>query len=130
MRMRLARRVTALEAGTSNHTNPITLFFADGSQVTWPDGARRWRGLWKGFHAPEELSPREAADLDLVRRCVASEEPGGAQMLMVLSAVLNSPALPDDETIPRRRGTHNSTPEINPGMNAQAKQKKGKEIDL
>jgi hypothetical protein len=80
MRMRLARRVTALEAGTSNHTNPITLFFADGSQVTWPDGARRWRGLWKGFHAPEELSPREGADLDIVRRCVASEKPGGAQI--------------------------------------------------
>ena len=104
MPLRLARRVRALETRTTNRTQPITLFFDDGSKVTWPDGARRQWSLWKGVSAPEELLPQEAADLDLVRRCVASEEPGGAQMLMVLSAVLNSPALPDDDTIPRPRG--------------------------
>jgi hypothetical protein len=44
------------------------------------------------------------ADLELVRRCVGSYESGGAQMLSLLNAVLNSPVAPDDETIPRGRG--------------------------
>jgi hypothetical protein len=108
MRMTLARRVRALEARTVGHTNPITLFFADGSKVTWQDGDRRWRRLWKGFHAPQELAPQEAADLELVRTCVASKEPGGAQMLTLLNAVLNSTPAADDETIPRRRGAEKS----------------------
>jgi hypothetical protein len=108
--MMLARRVRALEASTVRHTNPITLFFADGSKVTWPDGERRWRRLWKGFHAPEELRPQEAADLELIRRCVGSQEPGGAQMLTLLNAVLNSTPAADDETIPRRRGAKKSNP--------------------
>jgi hypothetical protein len=73
--MTLDRRVRALEASRASQTNPITLFFADGSKVTWPDGDRRWRRLWRGFYAPQELGPQEAADLELVRTCVASEEP-------------------------------------------------------
>ncbi|HKD05898.1 MAG TPA: hypothetical protein VKB79_08345 [Bryobacteraceae bacterium] len=101
--MTLARRVRALEARTVGHTNPTTLFFADGSKMTWPDGDRRWRRLYRGVCAPEELNPQDAADLDLVRRCVASEEPGGAQMLTLLNALLNSSPAADDETIPRRR---------------------------
>jgi hypothetical protein len=110
MRVTLARRVRALESKAVVHTHPIRLFFADGTAVTWPDGDRRSRRLWKGFHAPEELNPEEAADLELVRTCVASQEPGGAQMLSLLSAVLNSPVAPDDETIPRRRGAQTSDP--------------------
>jgi hypothetical protein len=103
MRMTLDRRVRALEASTVRHTNPITLFFADGSKVTWPDGNRRSHRLWKGISAPQELRPEEAADLELVRTCVGSQEPGGAQMLVLLNAVLNSSPAADDETIPRRR---------------------------
>ena len=103
MRVTIARRVRALEAGAANHIKPITLFFADGSKVTWPDGERRCRPLWKGVSAPEELDPQEAADLELVRTCVGSEEPGGAKMLILLSAVLNSPVAADDDTVPRPR---------------------------
>ena len=104
MRVTLARRVRTLEAGAVDRTKPITLFFEDGTKVKWPDGERRWRRLYKGICAPEELGPQDAADLELVRTCVAAEEPGGAQMLTLLNAVLNSPVAPDDETIPRRRG--------------------------
>jgi len=111
MRVTLARRVRALEARAVDQTHPITLFFADGSKVTWPDGERRWRRLYRGVCAPEELNPQDAADLELVRTCVGSQEPGGAQMLIILNAVLNSPVAPDDETIPRRRGANKSHPE-------------------
>jgi hypothetical protein len=111
MRMTLDRRVRALEAGAVDQTHPITLFFADGSKVTWPDGDRRWRRLWRGFYAPQELGPpQEAADLELVCSCVGSQEPGGAQMLVLLNAVLNSTPAADDETIPRRRGAEKSNP--------------------
>jgi hypothetical protein len=114
MRMTLAKRVRDLEAKTISHANPITLFFADGSRVTWPDGDRRSRRLYRGVCTPEELNPQEAADLELVRTCVAAEEPGGAQMLTLLNAVLNSPVAPDDETIPRRRGAKTSDPGSRP----------------
>jgi hypothetical protein len=110
MRMTLDRRVRALEAIRVSQTNPITLFFADGSKVTWPDGDRRSRRLWKGISAPQELRPEEAADLELVRTCVGSQEPGGAQMLTLLNAVLNSTPAAEDETIPRRRGAEKSDP--------------------
>jgi hypothetical protein len=110
MRMTLARRVRALETSNVARTSPITLFFADGSKVTWPDGERRTHRLWKGISAPDELGPQEAEDLELVRTCVGSQEPGGAQMMILLNAVLNSPAAADDETIPRRRGTKESDP--------------------
>jgi hypothetical protein len=105
MRVTLARRVRTLEAGSVDHTKPITLFFADGRKVIWPDGERRWRRLYRGVCAPKELNPQDAADLELVRTCVGSQEPSGAQMLIILNAVLNSPVAPDDDTIPRRRGT-------------------------
>jgi hypothetical protein len=45
--------------------------------------------LFQGISG-EDLNPTHAAQLDLIRRCVHSEEPGGGRMIELLKCLLHA----------------------------------------
>jgi hypothetical protein len=73
--MNLERRFRALEAKL---TMRVILYFAEGSKLQGPGdfGLRLFQGVFGA-----DLSPTHAAQLDLIRRSVHSEEPGGGHMI-------------------------------------------------
>jgi hypothetical protein len=88
--MRFERRVRALEARLI--TDPVILHFADGS-------TRELRGpgdfllrLFPGVFGKANLSPGQAAQLDLIRQSVSSKEPGGGRMVELLKCLLHAQA--------------------------------------
>jgi hypothetical protein len=84
--MKLERRIRALEAKL--FTEPLILHFADGSTRTIYGGGDFLMGLFKGVFGRADLGPGQAAQLDLIRQCVRSEEPGGGRMLELLRCLL------------------------------------------
>jgi len=87
--MRIEQRSRALESKTT--TAAIILFFADGA-------TRRIQG--RGDFLLDLLaaacsgnpSPREAAQLELIRQSVDAEEPGGGHMVELIRALFRGPA--------------------------------------
>ena len=98
--MNLKRRIQALERSLPNQGGAITLLFADGTSVVWREGNRRLSPLFAGISARADLTDRQQRDLEDVRRSVKSQEPDDAQMVQLLSAILNTPASPPDEMEP------------------------------
>jgi hypothetical protein len=88
--MNFERRIRALE--TRMITDPVILHFADGS-------TRELRGpgdfllrLFPGVFGKANLSPGQAAQLDLIRQSVRAQEPGGGHMVELLQCLLHAQA--------------------------------------
>jgi hypothetical protein len=86
--MNLERRLRALEARLI--TDPVVLYFADGSTRELHGSGDFVLRLYRGVFGKAELSPGQAAQLDLIRQCVGSEEPGGGRMIEVLQCLLHA----------------------------------------
>lgn len=83
--MRLEKRIQALEAET--FSDPVILHFADGS--TKQLIGRRYFLLDLFFGAcGGDLGPNQKAQLDLIRQCVAAEEPGGGRMIEAMQSFM------------------------------------------
>ena len=83
--MRLERRLRALEARMS--ADPVILHFADGSTRNVNCRNDVLFSLFRNA-CGGNLSPEEAAQLDLIRQSVAADEPGGGHMIELLRALL------------------------------------------
>jgi hypothetical protein len=96
--MNFERRLRALEARMI--TDPVILHFADGS-------TRELRGpgdflprLFPGVFGEANLSPGQAAQLDLIRQSVGSKEPGGGRLVELLQCFLHAQAEARDSIAP------------------------------
>ena len=88
--MRLEKRIRALEAKII--TDPLVLYFADGSTRELRGPRHFLRRLFHGACGRADLSSRQAEQLELIRQSVDSREPGGAHMTDLLRCFLNGPA--------------------------------------
>jgi hypothetical protein len=88
--MRLERRIWALEARMIG--NPVVLRFANGSTREIRGRSGFLLTLFQGAIGGTNLSPTQAAQLDLIRNCVEAQEPGGGRMFELMQALLNGPA--------------------------------------
>ncbi len=87
--MRLERRVRALEARLI--TDPLVLYFADGSTREIHGRGDFLLNLFQGACGGADLSPWQAEQLELVRRSVGAQEPGGGRMVELLKCLLHGP---------------------------------------
>ena len=87
--MRFERRIQALEAGMLS--DPVILHFADGS--TRELSGRRYflLDLFSGA-CGGDLNPDQRAQLDLIRKCVAADEPGGGRMVEAMQSLIGESA--------------------------------------
>lgn len=99
--MRLEKRIRALEVKMI--TDPVTLFFADGSTREICGRGDSLLHLFTGLGGEADLSPAQAEQLDLIRRSVRVQEPSGH--LVQLLRCLDMPAgaeEPDSDARPPR----------------------------
>lgn len=85
----LDRRIRALE--TRIISDPVVLHFADGSTRELR-GQRYFLLDLIGAAGRADISASQAAQLDLIRRSVYAQEPGGGRMTEVLRCVLHAQA--------------------------------------
>jgi len=88
--MTLEKRIRALEARLVS--DPVILHFADGSAKEIRGQGDFLLDLFAGACSGAELSPVRTAQLDLIRKSVDVEEPGGGRLTELLRSILNSPA--------------------------------------
>jgi hypothetical protein len=86
--MKLERRLKALEARLS--AVPVILVFADGGteRITGPRSFLLDL-FCASSHSGRDLSPTQAKQLDLIRRSVSAQEPGGGHMIELIRLSLN-----------------------------------------
>jgi len=87
--MRFEKRVRALEARFL--ADPVILYFADGSTREICGRADYLLRLFCDACYGGDLSPTQAAHLDLIRRSTAAQEPGGARMTELVRCALSTP---------------------------------------
>ena len=73
-------------------TEPVILYFADGSTRKICERGDFLLPLFQGAFGGEDLSPTQAAQRNLIRRSVGAQEPGGGHMVELLRSLLNGPA--------------------------------------
>jgi hypothetical protein len=88
--MKLEKRVRALEARVT--TGAVVLHFADGSTRQICGRGDFLLGLFPGACGGQDFSPAQAAQLELIRKSVDAEEPGGGHMIELLRALWHGPA--------------------------------------
>jgi hypothetical protein len=88
--MRLERRIRAFEA--SLIMDPVILHFADGSTRELHGPGDFLLRLFPGVFGKANLSPRQAAQLDLIRQSVGSKEPGGGRLVELPQCFLHAQA--------------------------------------
>jgi hypothetical protein len=91
--MRFEKRIQALEA--KMFSDPVVLRFADGTARTLTGPRYFLLDLFSGA-CGGNLSPEQAAQLDLIRRCDFAEEPGRGRMVEVIQSLMNEPKEPGD----------------------------------
>jgi hypothetical protein len=87
--MKLEKRLRALEARLIG--NPVVLHVPDGSTREICGRGDYLMDLFAGACSHGHLSSGQAADLDLIRQCVRSKEPGGGHMVELIQAFLLGP---------------------------------------
>ena len=87
--MRLERRLRALES--KMFADPLTLYFADGSKREICGRGDYLLRLFCAACGGEDLSPRQAAELDLIRDSVAAGGASCAQMTELIRCFLQGP---------------------------------------
>lgn len=88
--MKFEKRLRALEAKML--TEPVTLHFADGTTTELHGEHDLLLHLFCASCSGADLDSRDARQLDLIRRCVAAEEPGGGRMVELIQGVLHGSA--------------------------------------
>jgi hypothetical protein len=72
--------------------DPIILHFADGSTREICCRGTYLLSLMRGVCRGEDLSPWQAEQLELVRRSLYAQEPGGARLTEVVRCLLHAEA--------------------------------------
>jgi hypothetical protein len=80
--MKFERRIRKL--GSQLIADPPVLHFTDGSTRKLPGPGDSLLRLFRGVFGRVELSAGQAGQLDLIRKCVGAEEPGGGHMVELL----------------------------------------------
>jgi hypothetical protein len=88
--MRLEKRIRALESKLT--TAVVILHFADGSTQQLRGSSDFLLRLLLGVCGGADLGSGQAAQLDLIRRAVGAQEPGGGHLVEMMQALLNGPA--------------------------------------
>jgi len=88
--IRLEKRIRALEARML--ADPVILYFADGTTSEICGRADYLLRLFCAACGGEDLSPRQAAELDLIRDSVSAGGASCAQMTQLIRAFLLGPA--------------------------------------
>lgn len=83
----LERRVRDLEARIV--ATQVTLYFADGKTRHICGDTSYLIDLLILANGRHELSPRQAEDLDLIRRCIASKEANGGHMIELIQCLMD-----------------------------------------
>jgi hypothetical protein len=86
--MRLEKRIQALEA-IKMPSDPVVLHFADGSTESVTGRRDFLLDLLSGAYGGD-LSTDQAAQLDLIRKCVRAQEPGGGRLVELMQSVMGS----------------------------------------
>jgi hypothetical protein len=84
--MKFERRIRALEARMI--ADPVILVFADGSTGEICGRGDFLLSLMRAACGGVDLSSVQTAQLDLIRKSVYAQEPGGGRMVEMLRAVL------------------------------------------
>src|SRR5580704_10561804 len=85
---RLEKRIRALEAQML--TDPVILHFADGSAESLTGRRYFLLDLFSCAYGGT-AGPEQAAQLDLIRKCVRAQEPGGGRLVELMQSVMGSP---------------------------------------
>jgi hypothetical protein len=88
--MKLEKRIRALESKST--TGAVILHFADGSTRQICGRGDFLLSLFPDSSGGQNLSPAQAAQLELIRQSVDAEEPGGGHMIELLRALWHGPA--------------------------------------
>jgi hypothetical protein len=88
--MRLEKRIRALEF--TMHSDPVILYFADGSTREICGRADYLLRLFCAACYGGDLSPRQTAELNLIRDSVSAGGASCAQMTQLIRAFLLGPA--------------------------------------
>jgi len=73
-------------------TDPVTIHLADGSTRLLCGPGDFLLRLFPGVFGRANLSPGQAAQLDLIRQSVGSKEPGGGRLVELLQCFLHAQA--------------------------------------
>ena len=98
--MRLEKRIRALEARML--AEPVILHFADGSTREIHGRGDYLLDLFIGSCGGADLSPAQAADLELIRQSVSAQEPGGARMTELIRCFQQHPVEESSSVTPVR----------------------------
>ncbi|MGA2738550.1 MAG: hypothetical protein ABSG65_14030 [Bryobacteraceae bacterium] len=88
--MRLEKRIRALEARML--ADPVILYFADGTTREICGRAEYLLRLFCAATGGEDLNPRQAAELDLIRDSVGEGGASCAHMTQLIRCFLHGPA--------------------------------------
>ena len=86
--MRFEKRIQTLEAEMLS--DPVILHFADGSTESLTGRRYFLLDLFSGA-CGGNLNPDQRAQLDLIRKCVAAEEPGGGRIIEAMHSLMGEP---------------------------------------
>lgn len=88
--VKLHRRIEALEKGLISE--PTILLMPDGSTVSINGPGDYLADLMGTAFGGENISPKQVEQLEMIRRCKGSKEPGGAHLVDLIRAFLLGPA--------------------------------------
>jgi hypothetical protein len=98
--MKIERRLRALES--KMFADPVILYFADGSTREICGRADYLLRLFCAACYGGEISPRQAAELNLIRDSVSAGRASCAQMTQLIRAFLHGPAEEPSNVAPVR----------------------------
>jgi hypothetical protein len=84
--MKFERRLRQLE--TKLISEPVILFFADGSTRELRGGGDFVLRLFRGVFGSANLGPTQNDQLNLIRRCIGSKEPSAGRLVELLHCFL------------------------------------------
>jgi hypothetical protein len=90
--VKIEQRLRALESG-GGIMEQVILYFADGSTRRLPRDVHLLDLLYAAIQQ-SNLTLVEEQYLEWTRDCVAADEPGGAQLLLLLKLFFHGPAIP------------------------------------
>src|ERR1700690_1523511 len=110
--MSIERRIRALEARLLS--DPVVLIFGDGSSRELHGRGDFLLRLFCGASGGADLTPWQAEQLELIRRSVSAQEPGGGCMTEVLRCLLNGPVEERESTAIEGISGHKAPTDLRP----------------
>ena len=121
--MKIENRIRALEAALL--TDPVILYFADGSMRELAGGGYHIYELFIDF-LQGTLSPERKEQVEWIRLCTSSLQPGGGHMVDLLRCMLHGPVGPETSRIESSPDDFRITAEMT-GQGAKFARKKEKD---